>query len=429
MNTVRVSAIVLLLLSGCPPAEPELVVTLDVEEAYDECNICVGVSAMDGAVPAIGGGLRRSVDGSSLEAAGELDDNGEAEVCFYPMKPGEHEITVAVTAAEQTRIGTATVQVYPFGYDWGIVKAREEDDEPLSPVITRHPGNPVLEPGAEEDWDGETIMMPSVAPVDDGWLMLYGGRGDEYRIGAATSDDGADWSKVGSEPVVDAGFGGDWASEAVNSPSLIADGDGLLAWYQGSDSHGIAIGMATSTDGEAWEPVGESAVFEPGSADEWDHSSVGHPAVIERDGVYEMWYVSGSLQVGHAVSDDGVSWTRYCQNPVFVPLGFDTWEGGATKSPEVVLVDDTYHLFFSAGGPENWQVGHATSADGLRWARSGDAPVLPRGEEGDWDEAVTINASAVEWEGDLLIWYTGNSYTGDTLGPSAIGFATVQGWE
>ena len=414
----------LLLCGGCPPAEPGIEVTLEVADAYDECNICVGVAATDGVVPAVGGGLRRSVDGSALEASGELDENGEAEVCFFPMKPGEHEITVAVTAAEQSRIATATILVQPFGYDWGIIKGEGTRDDPLSPVVVPHPDNPLLEPGDEGDWDGETLMMPTVAPLDDGWLMLYGGRGAEYRVGAATSPDGVAWSRVDDDPVMDAGFAGDWTSEAVNSPSLLARGDEWLAWYQGSDGHGIAIGMATSGDGEVWEPVGETAVFEPGTPDDWDHSSVGHPAVLERDGVYEMWYASGSLQIGHAVSDDGQSWTRYCQNPVFLPLGFETWEGGATKSPEVVLLDGTYHLFYSAGGPESWQVGHAASSDGLRWARTTDSPVLPRGDEGDWDEAGTINAFALEDDGEVTLWYTGVSD-----GPSSIGMATVEGWE
>jgi len=425
MNLTRTAGMGLVaLLAGCPPAEPELEVTLDVADAYDECNICVGVSATDGVVPAAGGGLRRSVDGSALEASGELDDLGEAEICFYPMKPGEHEITVAVTATEQTRIATATIQVYGFGYDWGIVKSRTTRDDPASPIVVPHEDNPVFEVGDEGAWDADTIMMPTVAPRQDGYLMLYGGRGDEYRIGAAVSDDGVVWERLDEDPVLDAGFGGDWTSEAVNSPALLdVDGE-LTAWYQGSDGHSISIGLAASADGATWEPVGEAAVFEPGTADDWDHSSVGHPAVLARDGAYEMWYASGSLQVGHAVSADGQTWTRYCQNPVFVPLGFETWEGGATKSPEVVLVDDTYHLFFSAGGPEAWQVGHAASEDGLRWARTSDAPILPRGEDSDWDEAGTINAFALQEGEEVTLWYTGVSE-----GPSAIGMATIEGWE
>ena len=424
MNITRTWPLWLLLWGGCPPGEPVLEVTLDIDDAYDECNICVGVSAVNGAVPAAGGGLRRSVDGSALEAAGELDHNGEAEVCFFPMKPGEHEITVAVTAAEQSRIATATIQICAFGYDWGIVKNSASREGPASPVVVPFEGNPVLDVGAEGDWDADTIMMPTVAPFQDGYLMLYGGRGDDYRIGAATSDDGVDWTRLDDDPVMDAGFAGDWTNEAVNSPSVLAGASGLQSWYQGSDGHGIAIGMATSDDGEVWAPMGEAAVFEPGSPDDWDHSSVGHPAVLQRDGVYEMWYASGSLQIGHAISADGQTWTRYCQNPVFLPLGFETWEGGATKSPEVLFLDGTYHLFFSAGGPESWQVGHAASVDGLRWARTSDSPVLPRGDEGDWNEAGTINAFAVVEEGEVTIWYTGVSG-----GPSSIGMATVEGWE
>lgn len=412
-------------LAGCPPEDPALDIVLDTADAYDECNICVQVTATSGDQPAAGAGLRRAVDDSTLEPAGELDENGQAEVCFNPMKPGDHQVTVGVTSETRNKIATADILVHPFGYDIGILKPTSEEDlaNPV-PSVVPDPDNPVLEL-VEDTWEGDTLMLASVAPHDDGYLMLYGGRGDDYEIGAATSPDGLAWTRVSDEPVMSAGFAGDWSADAVNAPSVLHDGDGYLAWFHASAGEAIAIGLARSSDGITWEADPESPVLEAGADDDWDHGSIGHPAVLARDGAYEMWYASASHQIGHAISTDGVTWDKYCLNPVFVPLlQLDTWESGAAKSPEVVLLDGTYHLFYSAGGQGNWQVGHAASTDGLRWARSSDTPVLPRGEAGEWDEAGTINAFALDEGGDLTFWYTGIS-----TGPSAIGIAELEGWE
>ena len=135
---------------------------------------------------------------------------------------------------------------------------------------------------------------------------------------------------------------------------------------------------------------------------------------------------SGALPVRIEVPRTGrsLTWTRYCNNPVFVPTGEATWEGDATKSPEVIYDEGLYHLFFSAGAQENWRVGHAVSADGLRWARTGDGPVLPVGDPGTWEEQGTINAASLVEYGEIRLWYTGIS-----VGPSANGVATIVDWE
>jgi len=107
---------------------------------------------------------------------------------------------------------------------------------------------------------------------------------------------------------------------------------------------------------------------------------------------------------------------------VFSALGEGSWEHSATKSPEVWHDGQLYHLLFSAGGSSAWQVGHAVSVDGLRWARSGDDPVLPAGAEGAWDDGATINAFALAEPDGVTVWYSG---VPADPGPAAIGRATV----
>lgn len=423
MNAFQACVPVLaVLFAGCPPAEPDLTVTLETADAYDECNICVDVTVTHGAAPAVGAGLRRSVDGSQLDAAGEADEEGFAQVCFYPMKPGEHDILVAVSYQGTDRIGTATIWVCPFGYDLGLDKQGEEWEAAPAPVVDTGADNPVFDVSAGSAWDADRVTNPAVARTADGYLMLYAGGGEEYQIGAAVSDDGVTWDRLDGDPVMEADFAGDWSSDAVNAPALLARDDGLWAWFHGAGAEEIAIGLAHSDDGLDW--FSEGPVFEPGAGDQWDHGSVSHPSVVERDGVFEMWYASGTLQIGHALSADGVAWTRYCQNPTFTPQAYDTWEGGAVSRPEVFWLDGTYHMLYTAGGPDSWQVGHAASGDGLRWERSGDEPILPRGGEGEWDELGTSNAFGLVEDDDVTIWYAGQAD-----GPGTVGMASIEGWD
>lgn len=411
---------------GCPPEEVDLVVSATAAAGYDECaEICVQVSAMVGLAPAEGGGLRIGVDGGELRPAGELGTGGSGEACAMPQLPGSHTLLVEVIVQGAIGVAEVPVTVHPFGYDWGLTKSADLEGDPPRPVLSVHPGNPVFEPELDA-WDGNTVMMPSVAATDGSYWLLYAGKGTEYRIGAASSPDGLVWTREAAAPVIPAGIAGPWTTLSVGGPSLLVEpAGGLRAWFQARGDGPMSIGLAASDDGVEWTAESLDPVFEPGVEGEWDGAAVGHPAVGWREGVYELWYSSSEQQVGYAISADGLAWTRYCHNPVFLAQGTKSWEAGATKSPEVLLLDGTYHLFFTAGGAGQWQVGHAASADGLRWSRSGEDPLLPAGAPGSWNEAGTSNANPVqEQDGSVTIWYTGIS-----TGPSALGLATVESWD
>ncbi len=417
------------LAAGCPPDDPSLTTTVVAADGYDECSdVCVDVTADLGLVPASGAGLRMSIDGGEVfRPAGELDDDGIGQACLGPVAPGEYDAQVEVSFQQRTSLDAVSLTVFPFGYDWGIDKGGSLPDPLPQPAVERDGGGPVLEVGAAGGWEADTVMMPAVAPHDGGYLMLYGGRGLDYQIGAAWSDDGIGWDRLADEPVIPAGIGGaDWAADSTNGPAVLATADGLIAWFQGAvDEHSV-IGGATSDDGVSWTLLSGDPVLAAGDEEAWDRGSVAHPAVVDRGGAFEMWYASGAadgeLRLGHAVSADGVEWTRYCGNPVFSALGEGSWEHSATKSPEVWHDGQLYHLLFSAGGSSAWQVGHAVSVDGLRWARSGDDPVLPAGAEGAWDDGATINAFALAEPDGVTVWYSG---VPADPGPAAIGRATV----
>ena len=67
------------------------------------------------------------------------------------------------------------------------------------------------------------------------------------------------------------------------------------------------------------------------------------PVVVRRPDGYHMWYTGQTAEssaIGHAVSDDGLLWTRTSEQPVLVPD--QPWEGVAVMAPHVLWDDDDH---------------------------------------------------------------------------------------
>jgi len=218
-----------------------------------------------------------------------------------------------------------------------------------------------------------------------------------------TSGDGMLWADV--EPVQVRSDG--WESGRFGAPSVLDNSGVLEMWYVGDD--GAGIGRAVSSDGEVtWDAVRTD--LEPQQA--WEGGPLGRlgePSVLldewEGEAAYRMWYTGWDLlgrgRIGHAVSSDGVSWTRIDgevragSGPFSridpVVAADQEWEMGSVWSP-CVIRDDTsqrrlYKMYYTGGrlvGAEHFfnihdaSIGVAASTDGLRWEsiRSGINPVV-----------------------------------------------------
>jgi hypothetical protein len=88
--------------------------------------------------------------------------------------------------------------------------------------------------------------------------MWYLGSGNingktAWRIGHAISSDGLNWTKSGTEPILDVGNQGDWDSETFMAFEIIFKDNKFLFWYSAAPTeHGdetkmtIQIGYGTS---------------------------------------------------------------------------------------------------------------------------------------------------------------------------------------
>jgi len=114
----------------------------------------------------------------------------------------------------------------------------------------KYPDNPVLGPGEPWTWNWYGIHAPTVLFDGTEYKMWYGGGeyGSNYRIGYATSDDGVSWVKYAGNPVLDLGTPGTWDDYYVHSPTVLFNGTKYQMWYTGRGED-TRIGYATSIPG------------------------------------------------------------------------------------------------------------------------------------------------------------------------------------
>ena len=124
---------------------------------------------------------------------------------------------------------------------------------------TKYNGNPVLTPGASGAWDHYGVLDPCVLKDGSTYRMWYFGKPEPSvdSIGYATSSDGIAWTKDANNPVLEPGAEGEWDDIGVAAPSVILDGSTFKMWYQGwQGAPPLRIGYATSpTDYRIFLPI------------------------------------------------------------------------------------------------------------------------------------------------------------------------------
>jgi hypothetical protein len=89
------------------------------------------------------------------------------------------------------------------------------------------------------------LARPSVIKLGTKLLMCFACRGEAYRIGAATSDDGISWTRRDAEFGLDpTGDGDGWDAEMTCYPSLFRHRDRLWLAYNGNSFGATGFGIA-----------------------------------------------------------------------------------------------------------------------------------------------------------------------------------------
>jgi predicted GH43/DUF377 family glycosyl hydrolase len=210
-----------------------------------------------------------------------------------------------------------------------------------------------------------TVLIDEEADPTQRYQMWYSGIGlidGVYEIGQAVSADGLVWVKYW-EPVLPIQSLESWDSGFLEGPSVIKNETGYHMWY---------------------------AAY---------------------DGYFNGQVTDGKVCIGYATSDNGLDWVRYSDEPVMMPDA-DSWESVYVQDPHVIYYNDQYHMWY--GGVDHYdyfgqQVGYAVSDDGINWTKSPANPVLTLGEAGSWDANTSSFPSVLLDGNQLKMWYTGKS--------------------
>jgi hypothetical protein len=223
-----------------------------------------------------------------------------------------------------------------------------------------------------------------------------------------------------------------WDNAQVLYPDVVWNGTGYMMYYMGDGGNTSSfrqIGVAFSSDGLTWTKYSQNPVITHGPGT-YDAQYTRAPSVIFDNGTYKMWYtgtpaLADVSKLGYFYSIDyAVSHdgVHWTKSPAN-PVFLGEQESGMTSAgwPSVVKVNGTYLMAFSDG--DN-MMGYATSGDGIAWAFSNSSNVLLGPQS--WHNASLLEPSLLLQGSRLLLWYNGIQGGTNASAPyyQGIGFAT-----
>ncbi|MFP4394782.1 MAG: right-handed parallel beta-helix repeat-containing protein, partial [Anaerolineales bacterium] len=293
--------------------------------------------------------VRGEWDGSGIQSASVISDGGMYKMWYHGWDLAYDSFGLATSSDGSNWTKSAANPVYTTTDHWGHI---------AYPFVLK---------------DGATFKL---------W---YAGEGAIYY---GESSDGITWDVDTSAPVLEATEGA-WDASGLSAPFVLQLGaDDYRMWYQAEDKSGI--GYATSTDGITWTKH-PTPVLAPETGESWDMDGVGDPALWFDGGAYHMWYVNASnWLMGYATSTNGIDWNKYGDNPVFFTGVSGEWDDVNVAAPRVLFDQGEYQMWYAGYGGSDfkWQRGYAVSPDGVTWSKYGDNPVLTADNGGWWGQPV-----------------------------------------
>ena len=233
-----------------------------------------------------------------------------------------------------------------------------------------------------------------------------------------------EWVKYDGNPVMTVGSNGSWDDDYLLYPCVIYNGSEYEMWYAGDNGSGSdQIGHATSDDGIDWVKDDDNPAL-TGSPGEWDATGVQASSILFDGSSYQMWYHgidAGDVHgIGYATSYDGVIWVKYSNNPVMVLS--QTWEGNEVITGPSVLFDGTTYEMWYFANLNNLGIGYATYDDGINWNKYENNPVFT-GTPGEWD-LFAVKPEVIFANNLYHMWYTGATQASPASGTWHKGYAT-----
>jgi hypothetical protein len=276
--------------------------------------------------------------------------------------------------------------------------------------------NPVMSVGIGGSWDAGWVAPVIVLKVGNTFYLYYvGSNAGGRQVGLATSQDGINWTKNATNPIIPR-VPGTWENETEYS-SVIIEGETWKMWYLGIGADGVfRMGYATSTDGVSWTKYAGNPVL---------GAFGGGQCILKMDNTYVM-YAGTTEGVGLWTSNDGLVWTF--KKVVLHKGNAGEWDGYELSGVgSVIKVGDSYLMLYEARARprqderKEWNHGFAYSLDGENWIKDSRNPCLSPGTVGQWDEYSVEAPHILLTSNYLFAFYQGR---GSAM-PGRIGLARI----
>jgi hypothetical protein len=181
-----------------------------------------------------------------------------------------------------------------------------------------------------------------------------------------------------------------------------------------------------------WQKYAGNPVLKPGEPGAWDSAYRGQIALIEDGATYKMWYsgaaFNGPWQVGYATSNDGLDWDIYAGNPVLPAGAPGSWDEQESDGPTVIKDGATYKMWYHGCSADcaTFSIGYATSPNGVTWTKHADNPVLET-TPGGWDETSLLWPCVIKNGATYEMWYYSNGKIGRATSPDGIAWTKYAG--
>ena len=253
---------------------------------------------------------------------------------------------------------------------------------------------------------GRYLMYYSVPPFEDGRPN------DGWRTAVAESADLDHWTRIGDLPITlppdVRGFCAPAARVLNGNVHLFYQtygGGRLDAICHAVSSDGLTF--TTDPSNPIFRPHGDWTCGRAIDADviPWNGSLMLYCATRDPEMKIQQ------LAVASAPLDSDFSrdcWTQRCDVSILKPEL--PWEGECIEAPATCTHHGRLYLFYG-GAYNNWpqQIGCAVSDDGIAWTRLSDQPVLPNGKPGEWNSSESGHPFAfTDDDGTQHLFFQGN---------------------
>ena len=154
---------------------------------------------------------------------------------------------------------------------------------------------------------------------------------------------------------------------------------------------------------------------------DWDYFCAADCSVLKDGDTYKMWYTGSGqtetdsvirVRIGYAYSSDGISWTKYENNPVLGPT-HGTWDSVGLETVSVLLDNEApeterYKMWYAGVNDENtglYSFGYAYSSDGINWVKYEGNPILEAGPSNSWESGSPEGPTVIKDNGIFKMWY------------------------